>query len=333
MKDYLLKKRKLEFIKTVIRWKNLPKVWKARFEDGEDMRIWYNQISKLDSYSEFCEEVESILKNYNVKILTDIEKEKEFLIAIKKYNRIPERGSLYFSDNDDMYTWYMNYKQKNDNYETKIHKYLKGYEDFDLELIWEDIKHEFITIIKRLKRVPDCGEAFLSNHNIDVRVVYEKLKTYDKPLYEKVLLHLETYKDKSLSIEDRIKELQEKIEELGYIPELKEERFSDGIDMFTWYTKYKNNIPSIKEQISPVLKEEHPNKNKLVNIYMIPNFKNNRGTLYNIYVNLGERLDLTDIASYETLKEKDSTIDIKEVELPKSNERLSFIDIKKGISE
>lgn len=333
MKDYLLKKRKLEFIKTVIRWQNLPKVWKARFEDGEDMRIWFNQISKLDSYTDFCEEVENILKNYNVKILTDIEKEKEFLTAIKKHNRIPERGSLYFSDNDDMYTWYMNYKKKNNKYETTIQNYLKEYEDFDLELIWEDIKHEFITIIKRLKRVPAYGEAFLSNYNIDVRVVYEKLKNYDKPLYEKVLLHLETYKDKSLSIEDRIKELQEKIKELGYIPELQEARFSDGTDMFTWYIKYKNNIPSIKEQILPVVKKEHPNKNKSVNIYMIPNLKNNRGTLYNIYVNSGERLDLTDITSYEDLKEKDSTVDKRGELLLKPNEKISFIDIKKGMSK
>lgn len=331
MKDYLLKKRKLEFIKTIIKWKNLPKVWKARFEDGQDMRIWFNQIKTLDSYADFVTEVENILKNYNVKILTDKEKTKEFLSAIKKYNKIPERGSLYFSDNDDMYTWYMNYKRKNGEYERIVHKQLKEYTDFDLEPIWENIKHEFIIIIKRLKRIPEYGEAFLTNYNIDVRVVYEKLKTYDQPFYEKVLIHLETYKDKSLSMDDRIKELKDKIEELGYLPELQEARFSDGTDMFTWYTKYKNNLPLIKEHIEPTIKQEHPNK--IVNIHAIPRFKNKKGTIYNLYINSGERLDLTDISVYEKLKDKNTNISKKEELLLKPSEEISFTDIKKGISK
>ena len=83
MKDYLLKKKKLEFIKAVIRWENLPKVWKAKFEDGQDMRIWFDHIKNLESSADFVKEVESILKTYDVKILTDKEKIKEFLIAIK----------------------------------------------------------------------------------------------------------------------------------------------------------------------------------------------------------------------------------------------------------
>lgn len=331
MKDYLLKKRKLEFIKTVIRWENLPKVWKAKFEDGQDMRLWFNKIMKLEQFSDFVTEVENILKNYNVKILTDAEKEKEFMRAIKKYNRIPERGSLYFSDNSDMYTWFMNYRNQNGEYERIVHKNIKEYEDFDLEPIWEDIKNEFIIIIKRLKRVPEYGEAFFSNYNIDVRVVYEKLQTYDKPLYEKVLLHLETYRDKSLSMDDRIKELKNKIEELGYLPELQEARFSDGVDMFTWYTRYKNNISLIKEHIEPIIKNEKTNKQ--VNIYLIPSFKNKTGTNYSIYVNSGERLDLTDVISYESLLKKDPEIDIRGEIFLKPNEEISFIDIKKGISK
>ena len=128
MKDYLLKKKKLEFIKTVIRWKNLPKVWKAKFDTGEDMRLWFDSISKLEKHKDFTEEVKNVLKNYNVTILTDEEKKKQFLNTVKKYKKIPERGSLYFSDNSDMYSWYMNYKRKDSNYETNIIKYLKEYQ-------------------------------------------------------------------------------------------------------------------------------------------------------------------------------------------------------------
>lgn len=328
MKDYLLKKKKLEFIKTVIRWKNLPKVWKAKFDTGEDMRLWFDSISKLEKHKDFTEEVKNVLKNYNVTILTDEEKKKQFLNTVKKYKKIPERGSLYFSDNSDMYSWYMNYKRKDSNYETNIIKYLKEYQEFDLEPIWDTIKHEFITIIKKLKRVPEYGEAIINDYNIDVRVIYEKLETYNKPLYEKVLLHLETYKDKSLSIEDRIKELEIKVQELGYIPELGESRFTDGIDMFTWYTKYKNNFPEIGARVSEYVKTE--NLNKKVNIYMIPNFENT-SAFYDICVNVGEHLDITDVVSFESLKEKDTTIEKSESFTLKPNEEISFIDIKKGI--
>lgn len=331
MSDCLVKKRKLEFIRTVIRWQNLPKVWKAKFEDGEDMRLWFNKISKLESFADFVTGVENVLKNFNVKILNDKEKEIEFLNAIKKYNQIPERGSLYFSDNSDMYTWYMNYKRNNSEYESIVHNNLTEYRDFDLEPIWEDIKQEFILIIKKLKRVPEYGEAIFSNYDIDVRVVYEKLKTYDTPLYEKVLLHLETYRDKSLSIDDRIKELSTKVEELGYIPDFQEARFSDGTDMFTWYTRYKNNIPAIGKNIESKIQEEQPQKK--VNIYRIPRFKNKNGTFYTLNVNSGERLDLTDITSPEIEQEKKSTLEERETIFLKPSEEISFTDIKKGISK
>lgn len=327
MKDYLLKKKKLEFIKTVIKWQNLPKVWKAKFETGEDMRLWFDSISKLESYQEFTEEVKKILKNYNVKILTDEEKKIEFLTFVKKYHQIPERGSKYFSDNSDMFVWYANYKRTHNSYESKIIKYLKEYQDFDLEPIWFNIKNEFINIIKKLKRVPEYGEAIFSNYNIDVRVVYEKIKTYDKPLYEKILLHLDTYRNKSLSIEDRVKELEIKVSELGYIPELGESRFTDGTDMFTWYTKYKKNFPYIIDEVNKFVKEEPIKK---VNIYTIPTFENT-GNFYDIYVNVNEHLDITEITSYEELKEKDNAIEIGETNSLKPNEEISFIDIKKGI--
>lgn len=322
MRDYLLTKRKLEFKKIVIEWQSLPKIWKLKFEDGQDMRIWFNKLISLGSHDKYIAEISNILANYNIKILTDIEKEKEFMNIVKKNKRIPERGTLYFCDNVEMYTWYMNYKRNNSEYAKKINKITSEYKDFDLESIWKYIKPEFLLIIKRLKRVPDYGEAILSNYNLDVRTVYEKLEKEDKPRYEQALLHLETYKDKSLSMDDKLKELKLKVKVLGYLPEFKEYTFSDGIDMFTWYTKYKDNLPVIGEHIEPLLNGEHPNKNKLVNVYTIPQFKTKTGESYNININSKEKLDLSDIVSYE---QKISNIN--------SKEKLSFTDIKKGISE
>ena len=101
--------------------------------------------------------------------------------------------------------------------------------------------------------------------------------------------------------------------------------------MFTWYTRYKNNISLIKEHIEPIIKNEKTNKQ--VNIYLIPSFKNKTGTNYSIYVNSGERLDLTDVISYESLLKKDPEIDIRGEIFLKPNEEISFIDIKKGISK
>lgn len=333
MKDYLLKKRKLDFIITVTKWKNLPKVWKAKFEDGADMRLWFNKILNLESYSEYVNEVINILENYHVKILTDQEKEEEFLNAIKKYNKIPERGSLYFSDNNDMYTWYMNYRQNNGEYVKKIHSNIKLYNEFDLEPVWDDVKYEFVNIIKKLKKVPEYGEAIISSHNLDVRAIYEQIETYDKPLYDQVWIHLETYKNKSFSFENRIQEMKDKVSLLGYIPSFQESRFDDGIDMFTWYTKYKNNIPNIGYSIDSQVKREYPNKNEHVHIYTIPNFKKTIDSFGTIIINAGERLDLTDVISYETSKPQNDNATESASDKSKSNETISFIDIKKGITD
>ena len=50
--------------------------------------------------------VDNLKNKFNTNVIVainryteDTEKEIEFLNAIKKYNQIPERGSLYFSDN------------------------------------------------------------------------------------------------------------------------------------------------------------------------------------------------------------------------------------------
>ena len=140
-------------------------------------------------------------------------------------------------------------------------------------------------------------------------------------------MHLDTYRNKSLSIEDRVKELEIKVSELGYIPELGESRFTDGTDMFTWYTKYKKNFPHIIDEVNKFVKEEPTKK---VNIYTIPTFENT-GNFYDIYRNVNEHLDITEITSYEELKEKDNAIEKGETNSLKPNEEISFIDIKKGI--
>ena len=157
MSESLFKKRKYEFVETIIRERRLPKVWEFSFTDGEDQRLWFNKIYKLDVYKTLLSEIDLVLKQYNIKVLSDKEKEEEFLNCIKTLNRIPFDNEVYFSDNDDMYTWYISYKNKNNDFETIVHNSLSEYQELNLATIWPDIKQEFIDTLKELKRVHKHG--------------------------------------------------------------------------------------------------------------------------------------------------------------------------------
>ena len=327
MSENLFEKRKLEFIKIILEEKRLPKVWEFRFTDGEDMRLWFNKISKLEKYNSFINEVNSVLSKYNLKILSDKEKEEEFLNYIGAHKKIPIRNEVYFSDNIDMYTWYMNYKIKNKNFETIVHNKLSEYQELDLAEIWTFVKQEFINVLKTLKRVPNHGEVILQN-GIDVRSIYDKLETYDPEYFEKLLLHLQTYNKKGLSIDDRVRELKEVVSHLGYIPFLQEARFTDKTDMFTWYMKYKNKLPNLENELNSLVHKEPP-KNK-VNIYLIPNFRNTGGKFYTICTNVGERLDLSNIHSYEEALKIDKDIVKRGGLILKKDEEISSVSFTKG---
>ena len=330
MNENIFKKRKYEFVETIIKEGRLPKVWEFRFSDGEDQRLWFNKIYKLDLYKENYKEIEIVLNKYNIKVLNDLEKEQEFLKCIKNLNRIPFKNEVYFSDNDEMYMWYLNYKKKNHNFETIVHNSLSEYQDLDLATIWPDIKQEFIDTLKLLKRVPNHGEVILQN-DIDLRVIYDKLKTYDPKFFEKMLLHLQTYNRKSLSLDERIKELKATVLSLGYIPDLQESRFSDGTDMLIWYTRYKRKYPNLEIEINSLIHKEKPNKK--VNIYLIPNFKNTGGKFYTIFTNVGEKLDLSNINSFEEALEIDSTIVKRGGVILKKDEEIDSVSFKKGKSK
>ena len=330
MSRNLFEKRKLEFIKIVVKEQRLPKVWEFKFADGEDMRVWFNQISKVERFKDFINEVNSILDKFGKKVLTDKEKEIEFLECINTIKHIPLRGEQYFSDNDEMYMWYMNYIKRNRDFETIVYINLPEYLDFDLESIWSLIEEEFISVIKQLKRIPNHGEAFLQN-GIDVRVVFNKLATYNKKKYETILLHLQTYNKKGLSLEERIKQLKKAVSSLGYVPDIQEVRFSDGTDMFTWYTKYKNNLLGLEEEIKFLIHTNKPNKK--VNIYLIPNFKSKGGKFYTICTNVGEKLDLSNIESYEDIEKLDSTIVKRGGVILKQDENIESVSFTKGKSK
>ena len=63
------------------------------------MRLWFNKIMKLEQFSDFVTEVENILKNYNVKILTDDDDSLEMQVfsnkILFKYNNIIIKVILY----------------------------------------------------------------------------------------------------------------------------------------------------------------------------------------------------------------------------------------------
>ncbi len=319
--------RKREFKNFVIRMERLPRMWEIRFSDSEDMRLWFNKISKLTDFQDFVIEINNILKEYDSKILNDKEREEEFLNYISHYNQIPLRNQSYFSDNEEMYSWYMRYKEKHDDFETTVHNRLPEYQDLDLAGIWSDIKKEFLSIVKRLKRIPNHGEVILQN-GIDVRVIFDKLVTYNPEFAEKLLLHLETYKTNSLSLDDRVIELLACVTKLGYIPYLQESRFSDGTDMFTWYNTYKESMPSIEIEVNSRIKKELPKRK--INIYLIPNFKNTGGKFYTICTNVGEKLDLSEISSFEEAKKLDSNLVKRGGVILKQDEEIDSVSFVKG---
>jgi len=236
----------------------------------------------------------------------------------------------YFSDGKDMNTWYLNYRNRNKSFETIVYNNLPEYTDFDIASVWPLVKKEFINILKQLKRVPKHGEVILQN-DIDVKVIYDKLQSYDPEFFEKLLLHLQTYNKKTLSIDERILELKKEVLILGYIPLLQESRFTDGIDMFTWYMKFKNKLPALENELTELITKETP-KTK-VNIYLIPNFKNRGGKFYTICTNVGETLDLSNITSYEEAKELDKTFTKRGGLILKKDEEIGTISFGKGKSK
>lgn len=330
MSKELFEKRKIEFKNFIIKEHRMPMVWEVRFNDNEDMRLWFNKISKLKEFKEYVNEVNNILKEYGLKILSDKEKEHEFLDHISRFNQIPLYGESYFSDNDEMHSWYMSYKDKNTNFETIVHNSLKEYQELDLASIWSNVKQEFISIIKKLKRIPNHGEVIIQD-GIDVRVIYDKLESFDPEFTEKLLLHLQTYNKKGLSIDDRIKELLDTVSNLGYIPFLQESRFSDGTDMFTWYSRYKSKLPNLEKDIESKITKETPVRK--VNIYIIPNFKNKGGKFYTICSNVGEKLDLSNISSFEEAKVLDDSLVKRGGVILKKDEEIESIDFVKGRSK
>lgn len=327
MSKQLFEKRKLEFIGTVAKERRLPKTWEYSFADGEDMRVWFDKISNLDAFKNFVNQINGILSNFDKKILTDKEKEEEFLNCIGTIRRIPQRKEIYFSDNTDMYMWYMEYKRKNQSFETIVYTNLPEYENFDIVSVWSNIKKEFIAVIRTIKKIPDFGKIFLQN-GLDVRLICEKLKTFDPSLYEELLLHIETYNKKSLSKEKRIEELKEVVFVLGYIPTLQEARFSDGTDMFTWYMRKKEEIPNLENEVTSLISRPKPTQK--VNIYLIPSFKSKGGKFYTICTNVGEVLDLSNITSFEEAQKLDPTIVKKGGLILKKTEEIGSVNFGKG---
>ena len=206
MSKELFEKRKIEFKEFVTREHKMPRIWEVRFSDNEDMRLWFNKISKIDKFKDYVNEVNSLLNKFDLKVLSNKEKEQEFTNYISKKKQIPLYGEIYFSDNDEMHSWYMSYKERNRDFETTIHNRLTEYQELDLASIWSFIKVEFISIIKKLKRIPNHGEVIIQD-GIDVRTIYDKLESFDPEFTEKLLLHLQTYNKNSLSIDDRVNEL------------------------------------------------------------------------------------------------------------------------------
>ena len=319
----LYDERKKEFKETILKIGNLPKLWTTRFNDREDQRLWFDTIIKVPEFQDFIKEVEELLAKFGKRLISDKEKESIFLTVVEDNQRIPKKDEFIFDDNSDMYTWYIHYVNKNRDYEQTVYNRLPEYINLDLAELWSDIKDEFIYDIKKLKRIPNHGEAKL-DRSIDLRMIFAKLETFDPEYFEKIKLHLATYKTNHLTPEQRRDEFIEFVRINKYIPYLQEQPFSDGCDMFVWYLRYKDKMLDLENIVNKLIEKESPIKK--VNIYLIPNFRKSGGNFYTICSNTGEVLDLSEATSFEEAKKLDPTLTKKGGLILKKDEEIGEIN-------
>lgn len=258
--------REKESINYLNKNKRLPRPWEVYFESGGDMRLWIDAICGLQKYKNYSEEILKCLDSLSIKQLSDKQKEIEFIKYIEIYNIIPEYGVAYFSDNSDMNEWYISYIKYNKSFESQIYNMLPEYQEFDLAEVWSNIKDEFIYIIHTLKRIPNTGERKVSM-GIDVRVIFNKLQTLFPEIAEDLIYDVINKSKKGLPIEEKKKQYLNFVSINEYRPDLQEYRFSDGIDMFTWYTKIEQFYPEFVEQVNELdmnymIEESNDNKMK-----------------------------------------------------------------------
>lgn len=328
MSNDLFNKRKEEFIVYINSNHKLPRVWEARFSDNTDMRLWFNKISRNSEFVQFVGEISSLLLVYDYELLNDNDKCSQFMDYISVNNHIPMYGNAYFTDDDEMSMWYRNYILKNPDFEREVCESLSEYKELDLAMFWTDVRSDFIKTIKSIKRMPKYREFIVSN-GVDVRVILDKLATFDPRLYDMLILYMFENKSRGLSFDEREEQFISWISSFQYIPELQEARFSDGVDMFTWYTKYSRLVPRLRETVKSIANE----KIKGINIYLIPEFNNKDGKFYIICSNEGEKLDISGIKSISKIKKIDPTFNRCGSVVLKKDEKIKSIIIGDGSNE
>lgn len=302
----------------------LPKVWEEHFSDNSDMRLWFNKLYNNDLYKEYIYKINNLLYKYNYKILSDEEKEKEFLDYIKKYDEVPEYSSAYFSDNSDMENWYINYKRDHNDFEEEVHNSLREYKEFDLSYVWFYAKEEFYAVVDKLKRIPKHGEVYTQN-GIDIRVIFDKLCDSEPDIAENLLIELSSYSKDKIDNNEKKKQFLEYVRNIGYTPWLQECRFSDGVDMYTWYQKYKYRIDGLEEEVKKIMNENNKSK---INLYLLYDEINDGNIFYTLCANEGE-INLDSLTTYEEAKKIYPNLSKRGQFILKENEEIQNIKIKK----
>lgn len=251
----LFYQRKKEFIKFIKIKKRLPNMWEMTFTDGEDARIWFDSLLKLDfDYAKsFVNEIYSI---YNIRTLNELEKENEYIEYVRVNSGKLKQGYHYFSDGVDMFKWLYPIKDEKKNFAKFVRNIDMDYYELEMPLYWPRSKKELVDLIKKLKRLPDYGEKVLLC-GLDARALINKLLTYDPDFIETMLLHIESYKTDKMDVNARINAYLMAVENLGYRPFLQECRFIDGTDMYTWINKYERIIPNLKEEIDSRILDDY----------------------------------------------------------------------------
>lgn len=322
----LFEERKKFFKDYVIKEKRLPRYWEMTFADGQDLRQWFDSIVNTNQFDDYIKEIKDVLSLYGLKLLTDEEKEQTYLEYIALKGQMPLYREAYFEDNEDMNVWFSHYRKVNPDFERTIIDSNIDYRAFELEEIWFAIRDDYVKALKSMNRIPSVGELRVPQ-GIDARIIFDKL-TIERPKEaEEIRMQIYGSKKSALTIENRIKEFIAEVKKLGYIPELQEKRFSDKIDMFTWYTIAKDRIPGLEEKVNSLVQK---NTIKKINIYFIPEFRKTGGKFYRIVSNEGEVLDVSNLTSLEEAKKVDSTFNTRGGIILKADEEIDSDNVFGG---
>ena len=280
----LYNERVKNLLSFVAKNERLPMIGEVTFSDGMDMRLWFNGLAPLIGKAQFVDEVFKAIEGAGIFLLNDKEKETEFLDCVSRIKHIPYYREEAFSDNSDMYSWYMNYRLRNSLFERSVCNCLPEFNEFDINTILDDGMWIAVRIFLR------CADKRNKTYkDVDMMTIVYKLIKEEPARFEKELLQVNA--EGGLTQQARKEHFLETIRLLGYVPDLQEVRFADFVDMYTWY----NQVGILDQEIVQAVRDvEGSQEKKKYNIYLFPSVKNTTGGAVYVACRSEEALTIVD---------------------------------------